>query len=121
MTAFTISFIETMSLSSITPPANYFPAAFTSADYDRDVNLIGNLIYLDGSLNDRLKHNLPMFKATSYETQAYNTYRVPVADQLKSAISMGEDFLGISDPKHFKIYLDLRMIEIAFFAANRFF
>ena len=61
------------------------------------------------------------FKADAYFKQANNTVVVPFHNQVKSAIAVGNDFNMITDPQHYRTYLDIRAVELAVFAAERFF
>ncbi len=104
------------------PPLGYFqPPIVTSVDYDAYVAILGNQMYLDGSLNSSIKRDLPPIKADAYFKQANNTIVVPFQNRVKSAIAVGNDFNMITDSQHYRTYLDIRTLEFAVFAAERFF
>jgi hypothetical protein len=104
------------------PPLGYFqPPIVTSVDYDAYVATLGNQMYLVGSLNTSFGRDLPPIKADAHFKQANNTVVVPFHNQVKSAIAVGNDFNMITDPQHYRTYLDIRAVELAVFAAERFF
>jgi len=103
------------------PPLDYFPSTLTSIDYDGYIALLGNHIYLDGSLNESIRNHLPPIKAAAYATQSHNSIVVPADNQVKSSIAVGNDFSLIGNLQHFRTYIDLRAVELAVFAAERFF
>lgn len=102
-------------------PYDYFSANITMPEYDSFVSRLGNQTYLDGSLNSSIKHNLPSIKTQAYVTQSHNNIVVPLANKVKSTISIGQDFSSITDSHHYKTYLELREIEFAIFATKRFY
>ena len=103
------------------PPSGYFATNLTAFDYDNFVARIGNQMYLDGSLNSSINNILPPVKTQAYTTQSHNRIVVPLENQVKSAISIGKDFGSIMNLRHYQTYLDLREIELAIFATERFF
>ena len=106
---------------TVNPPNGYFPNHVTAFDYDKWITKIGNLVYLDGSLNESIKHSLPEIKANSYVSQSHNKIVVPPDNQVQTSINIGKDFNHINDTQFFRIYLELRIIELAIFAAKRFY
>ena len=103
------------------PPPGYFSPTTTSIDYDGYISLLGNQVYLDGPLNGSIRNHLPPIKAAAYATQSHNSIVATSKNQVRSAIAIGNDFSLISDSQHFKTYIDLRAVELAVFAAERFF
>lgn len=104
------------------PPLGYFQSPITtSVDYDGYVATLGNQMYLDAALNESIGNDLPAIKANAYATQSNGTVVVPSQNQVKSAIVVGKDLNLIIDPQHYRTYLDLRAVELAVFAAERFF
>ena len=106
---------------TVKPPNGYFPNHVTAFDYDKWITRIGNLVYLDGSLNESIKHSLPEIKARSYVSQTHNRIAVSPDNQVQTAINIGKDFNHINDTQFFRIYLELRIVELAIFAAKRFY
>jgi len=104
------------------PPVGYFPSTMLSTDYDRFVDLLGNQMFLDARLNGSIRNALPTVKGQAYASQRHNAVQVhPVQNRVRSAIAVGEDFCQFKEPWHYRIYLDLRALELAAFAAERFF
>jgi hypothetical protein len=107
---------------TVNPPNGYFPGQTTAFDYDKWITKIGNLVYLDASLNESIKHSLPEIKASSYVSQSHNKIVVlPEENQVQTSINIGTDFNLINDTQFFRIYLDLRIVELAIFAVKRFY
>jgi hypothetical protein len=79
------------------------------------------LVYLDASLNESIKHSLPEIKASSYVSQSHNKIVVLPENQVQTSINIGTDFNLINDTQFFRIYLDLRIVELAIFAVKRFY
>ena len=106
---------------TVWPPGGYFPSHVTPFDYDKWITKIGNLVYLDGSLNESIKHSLPEIKAGAYVNQSHNKIVVPHRNQVQTAIGIGKDFNQINETQFFRLYLELRSVELAIFAAKRFY
>jgi hypothetical protein len=106
---------------TVKPPHGYFPNTATPFDYDNWISKIGNLVYLDSSLNESIKHSFPEIKANSYVNQSHNRIVVLPENRVQTAITLGQDFNKMTNNKLFKLYLELRIVEIAIFAARRFF
>lgn len=103
------------------PPRGYFPSHVTAFDYDKWITKIGNLVYLDGSLNESIKKNLPEIKASAYVDQSHNKIVVPPENRVHTSIDVGKNFDQIKNTQFFRIYLELRNVELAIFAAKRFY
>lgn len=89
-------------------------------DYQKFSELIGNKIFLDSSLNSSIKDQPIHVKAHAYQTQSYARTNVSSHNQTQSSIEIGNILLSITNPLHYKIYLEIRQIELVLFALQRF-
>jgi len=95
---------------------------FTSCEQYKQsfVDQIGNKMVLSNSLNRAIKKQDPSLRVSTYLTQAYGTVNVMNTNPSASAIQIGNDLSGVTIPDQYRVYIQLRSLCLAAFAARRF-
>ncbi|MGC8491923.1 MAG: GmrSD restriction endonuclease domain-containing protein [Syntrophobacteraceae bacterium] len=130
------------SLSGINPHRNqnfeiehFFPSSWGESQHNSDVlkhnfssveqykqsfvDQIGNKLLLAKSLNGAIKDAEPLLRTDAYRTQSFGSVNVMTTNPSASAIEIGTDLLG-STKSHYRVYVQLRSLRLAAFAARRF-
>ena len=121
-----LHFTENLALEHIFPvhpttvPSPYgFDASQT--EYERFISGLANRTFLDSTLNGMIQNHLPPDKALPYHMQSSGQYSVPLTNQVRSTTEIGRIFRAIQDDRLYKSSLEVRGLELAIFAAERFF
>lgn len=95
---------------------------FTSCEQYKQsfVDQIGNKLVLDKALNASIKDQDPSLRVSTYRTQAYGSVNVMGTNPSESAIQIGNDLSGVTNPHQYRLYVQLRSLRLAAFAARRF-
>jgi hypothetical protein len=83
------------------------------------IERIGNKLLLDSSLNRALKDENVTIRVGAYQTQTYGNINVKSNNPSQSAIEIGNDLSSMSCSQY-RVYVQLRSIRLAIFAAKRF-
>jgi hypothetical protein len=89
-------------------------------DYQQFSERLGNKVFFDSSLNQSIKDQPIHVKSSAYGNQAYARTIVAPENRTQSSIDIGTILQSITDQSHYKIYLELRQIEIMLFSLQRF-
>jgi hypothetical protein len=84
------------------------------------VDRIGNKLVIDSGLNRALKDQDPFIRSAAYKTQSYGAINVMSTNPSQSAINIGSGLVSYSLPNEYRMYVLLRSIQLAAFAARRF-
>jgi hypothetical protein len=95
---------------------------FTSCELYKQsfVDQIGNKLVLDDTLNGAIQNQAPSLRVPAYRTQAYGTVNVMSTNPSESAKQIGNDLSGVTVSDQYRVYIQLRSLRLAAFAACRF-
>jgi hypothetical protein len=120
-TAFEIEHFFASAWGNSNPALLTTPYGFSGIEQYKSsfVDTIGNKVALDASLNRALQHQDPAVKVTAYQRHAYGSVVAMTSNPSQSAIDIGNDLAAMS-PAQYRVYIQLRSLRLAIFAAKRF-
>lgn len=83
------------------------------------VEQIGNKLVLDEGLNRALKDQDIPVRVSAYQKQAYGSISVVSSNSSQSAVEIGNQLSGMGCAEY-RVYVQLRSLRLAIFAASRF-
>ena len=104
------------------PGFNPVNAGFSSdLDYSRNfIEQVANKLILDNQLNEAIKDLDPLVKLPAYLNQAYVNVHMLPQNHSRSAIEIANDLAGVASLDAIRLYVKLRAVRLAAFAAKRF-
>lgn len=99
---------------------NHFGFAGCEVYKQSFIDQIGNKLLLDEALNRAIKDQGPVVKVPAYGMQAYGGVNVLKKNPSAASLQIGKDLSGVGSPQKYRVYVQLRSLSLAAFAANRF-